>query len=86
MKKCRVCKIDLDEDYGVYENSDNQRRYYCFKHWKTYYLSNELIERNIQIKEWEIERDEVLRECVKLAKLVEELRDAIEEPKELDDK
>ena len=37
MKKCRVCKIDLDEDYGVYENSDNQRRYYCFKHWKTYY-------------------------------------------------
>ena len=25
------------EDYGVYENSDNQRRYYCFKHWKTYY-------------------------------------------------
>ena len=37
MKKCRVCKIDLNEDYGVYENSDNQRRYYCFKHWKTYY-------------------------------------------------
>jgi len=37
MKKCRVCKIDLDEDYGVYENADYQKRYYCFKHWKTYY-------------------------------------------------
>ena len=50
------------------------------------FLSNELMERNIQIKEWEKERDEVLRECVKLAELVEQLRDAIEEPKELDDK
>tara|TARA_R110002072_G_scaffold17765_2_gene67159 strand:+ start:326 stop:565 length:240 start_codon:yes stop_codon:yes gene_type:complete len=35
--KCRVCKIDLNEDYGVYENADYQKRYYCFKHWKTYY-------------------------------------------------
>lgn len=50
------------------------------------FLSNELIERNIQIKEWEKERNEVLSECVKLAELVEQLRDAIEEPKELDDK
>jgi len=50
------------------------------------FLSNELMERNIQIKEWEKERNEVLSECVKLAELVEQLRDAIEEPKELDDK
>ena len=35
--KCRICKIDLNEDYGVYENSDNQRRYYCYTHWKIYY-------------------------------------------------
>ena len=49
-------------------------------------LKNENKELKAQIKEWEIERDEVLRECVKLSKLVEELRDAIEEPKELDDK
>jgi hypothetical protein len=37
MKKCRICKIDLDEDYGVYENADDQKRYYCFTHWKKYY-------------------------------------------------
>ena len=49
-------------------------------------LEKENKELKAQIKEWEKERDEVLRECVKLAKLVEELRDAIEEPKELDDK
>mgnify|MGYP003626852577 FL=1 len=49
-------------------------------------LEKENKELKAQIKEWEIERDELLRECVKLAKLVEELRDAIEEPKELDDK
>ena len=49
--------------------------------------NKDIIEQLIaDIKEWEKERDEVLRECVKLAKLVEELRDAIEEPKELDDK
>ena len=50
------------------------------------FLSNELMERNIQVKEWEKERDEVLRECVKLYKLVEQLREAIEEPRELEDK
>ena len=37
MKKCRICKIDLNEDYGVYENTDYQKRYYCFTHWKKYY-------------------------------------------------
>jgi len=37
MKYCRVCKIDLNEDYGVYENSDFQQRYYCFTCWKKYY-------------------------------------------------
>jgi hypothetical protein len=37
MKKCRVCKKDLIEDYGVYENADYQKRYYCFTHWKKYY-------------------------------------------------
>ena len=35
--KCRVCKKDLIEDYGVYENADYQKRYYCFTHWKKYY-------------------------------------------------
>ena len=37
MIKCRVCKKDLVEDYGVYENADYQKRYYCFTHWKKYY-------------------------------------------------
>ena len=39
MKKCRICKIDLNEDYGVYENADDQKRYYCFIHWNQYYYS-----------------------------------------------
>jgi len=36
--KCRVCKIDLISDYGVYRNSENQERYYCFTCWKKYYI------------------------------------------------
>ena len=39
-----------------------------------------------QIKEQQKERNIVLRECVKLYKLVEQLREAIEEPRELEDK
>ena len=35
--KCRVCKKDLHEDYGVYENTDYQKRYYCYTHLKIYY-------------------------------------------------
>ena len=42
-------------------------------------LKEENKELKAQIKEFEKERDEVLRECVKLAKLVDKLRDAIEE-------
>ena len=35
---CRVCKIKLYSDYGIYRNSDNEERYYCFTHWKQYYI------------------------------------------------
>jgi chromosome segregation ATPase len=49
-------------------------------------LKKENKELKAQIKEWEIEKEEVFQECVKLKDLVEKLREAIEEPKELDDK
>ena len=39
-----------------------------------------------ELKNFEEERFSILTECVKLKNLVEKLRDAIEEPKELDDK
>jgi len=37
-------------------------------------------------KELKEEHEEIFKQCVKLKNLVEQLRDAIEEPKELDDK
>ena len=39
-----------------------------------------------ELKNFEKEREQIFTECVKLKNLVEQLRDAIEEPKELDDK
>ena len=44
---------------------------------------NQLEKENKELKD---EREEILKQCVKLKNLVEQLRDAIEEPKELDDK
>jgi hypothetical protein len=37
LRKCRVCKKDLIEDYGIYENAEGEKRYYCFTHWHQYY-------------------------------------------------
>ncbi len=39
-----------------------------------------------ELQNWEEEREEIFTECVKLKNLVDKLREAIEEPKELDDK
>ena len=44
---------------------------------------NRVLEENKELKE---EHEEIFKQCVKLKNLVEQLRDAIEEPKELDDK
>jgi len=35
--KCRVCKVNLWHEFGVYRNNDNEERYYCFTCWKRYY-------------------------------------------------
>ena len=80
MRQLKEYHQDLEKENKKLTNENKKLKQ------RNLFLSNELMERNIQIKEWEKERDEVLRECVKLAKLVEELREAIEEPKELDDK
>ena len=99
LKKPRITKATLDKKAESSFFTELQNRYESLtlekedlaKHVKSLLIKNEGLknenkELKAQIKEWEKERDEVLRECVKLAKLVEELRDAIEEPKELDDK
>ena len=99
LKKPRITKATLDKKAESSFFTELQNRFESLelekedlaKHVKSLLVKNEGLknenkELKAQIKEWEIERDEVLRECVKLSKLVEELRDAIEEPKELDDK
>ena len=35
--ECRVCKVKLLTDYGIYRNMENEERFYCFECWKRYY-------------------------------------------------
>jgi hypothetical protein len=35
--KCRICKVELLTDYGIYRNMENEERFYCFTDWKRYY-------------------------------------------------
>ena len=78
IEKPRISKATLDKKadsslVSILKQSFNQ-------------LEKENKELKAQIKEQQKERNIVLRECVKLYKLVEQLREAIEEPRELDDK
>ena len=78
IEKPRISKATLDKKadsslVSILKQSFNQ-------------LEIENKELKAQIKEQQKERNIVLRECVKLYKLVEQLREAIEEPRELDDK
>ena len=49
-------------------------------------LKNENKELKEELQEYEKEREKILVDCQKLKELVDKLREAIKEPKELDDK
>ena len=92
IEKPRISKATLDKIAESHFFTDLKRGYLALEK-ENKELKEEIEElkeyRKIdleELKNFEKEREQIFTECVKLKNLVEQLRDAIEEPKELADK